>query len=298
MAMNKRGPGGKSGSGGGRGHRPGAVDHSVLTAYELRGGKVSAPARKAAPMRRPVPSRPTEVWTEAQWLEALPPVLAQLPAGVGEQTLSEALSEVQQRQLAAYMVMLAHWNSTFNLTALRDASEMLSHHLSDCLRVLAPLLRHLHTADLLGRETPPRLLDVGSGGGLPGVVLAICCPQVQVTCVDTVGKKAAFIRQVAAELRLPNLKAEHARVEQLQGRYELITSRAFASLPDFVKLTRSLLSEGAAWMAMKGKAPDEELAELPADVAVFHVEPLQVPGLDAERCLVWMRPEGEAQGAA
>nr|WP_306566251.1 16S rRNA (guanine(527)-N(7))-methyltransferase RsmG [Aquabacterium sp.] len=212
--------------------------------------------------------------------------------------MNEALGEAQQRQLAAYMVMLSHWNSTFNLTALRDAPEMLSHHLSDCLRVLAPLMRHLHTAGLLARETPPRLLDVGSGGGLPGVVLAICCPQVQVTCVDTVGKKAAFIRQVAAELRLPNLKAEHARVEQLQGRYDLITSRAFASLPDFVGLTRSLLAEGAVWMAMKGKAPEEELTELPADVAVFHVEPLQVPGLDAERCLVWMRAGGEALGAA
>lgn len=298
MAMNKRGPGGKSGGGGGRGHRPGAVDHSVLTAYELRGGKVSAPARKAGPIKRSVPSRSTEVWTEAQWLEALPPVLAQLPAGAGEQTLNEALSEVQQRQLAAYMVMLAHWNSTFNLTALRDAPEMLSHHLSDCLRVLAPLLRHLHTAGLLSREAPPRLLDVGSGGGLPGVVLAICCPQVQVTCVDTVGKKAAFIRQVAAELRLPNLKAEHARVEQLQGRHDLITSRAFASLPDFVGLTRNLLAEGAVWMAMKGRAPDEELAELPPGVQVFQVEAMQVPGLDAERCLVWMRPVTGAQAGA
>ena len=298
MAMNKRGPGGKSGGGGGRGHRPGAVDHSVLTAYELRGGKVSAPARKTAPIKRPVPSQPTVVWSEAQWLEALPPVLAQLPTAAASLSLNEALSEAQQRQLAAYMVMLAHWNSTFNLTALRDAPEMLSHHLSDCLRVLAPLMRHLQDAGLLARETPPRLLDVGSGGGLPGVVLAICCPQVQVTCVDTVGKKAAFIRQVAAELRLPNLKAEHARVESLQGRYDLITSRAFASLPDFVGLTRSLLSEEAVWMAMKGKAPDDELAELPADVAVFHVEPLQVPGLEAERCLVWMRPAVGVQGAA
>lgn len=297
MAMNKRGPGGKSGGGGGRGHRPGAVDHSVLTGYELRGGKVSAPARKAAPLKRPVPARPTVVWSEAQWLDALPPVLAQLPSEVLDQSLSATLSEGQQRQLAAYMVMLAHWNSTFNLTALRDAPEMLSHHLSDCLRVLSPLMRHLQTSGLLARETPPRLLDVGSGGGLPGVVLAICCPQVQVTCVDTVGKKAAFIRQVAAELRLPNLKAEHARVEQLQGRYDLITSRAFASLPDFVGLTRSLLAEGAVWMAMKGKAPDEELAELPAEVSVFHVEPMQVPGLDAERCLVWMKQVGGVQEA-
>lgn len=278
--MNKRGPGGKAGGAGGRGGRSGAIDRSVLTAYELRGGKVSAPAPKSASRARPAPQRPTVVWTEEQWVEALPPVLAQL---------SWPLSETQQQQLAQYMVMLAHWNSTFNLTALRDAQEMLSHHLTDCLAVLSPLMAHVQTAGLLQREGAPRLLDVGSGGGLPGVVLAICCPQVQVTCVDTVGKKAAFIRQVAAELHLPNLRAEHARVEQLKGRYDLITSRAFASLSDFVKLTSSLLADGAVWMAMKGKAPDEEQAELPTDVSVFHVEPLQVPGLEAERCLVWMR---------
>ncbi len=297
MSMNKRGPAGKSGgaggSGGGRGGRHGAVDRSVLTGYELRGGKVSAPARKAAPAARPAPPRPTVVWNEAQWQEALPPVLAQLADEV-----AGALSEAQLHQLATYMVMLAHLNSTFNLTALRDAPEMLSHHLSDCLVVLQPLMRHLREGGWLDRAQPPHLLDVGSGGGLPGVVLAICCPQVQVTCVDTVGKKAAFIRQVAAELRLPNLKAEHARVEQLPGRYDLITSRAFASLGDFVNLTRQLLADGAVWMAMKGKTPDEERAALPADVQVFHVEPLQVPGLDAERCLVWMRPQGGEQGAA
>lgn len=292
MSMNKRGPAGKSGGAGSRGGRHGAVDHSVVTGYELRGGKVSAPARKAAPAARPTPQRPAVVWTEAQWQEALPPVLAQLADEV-----AGALSDAQQRQLALYMVMLAHWNSTFNLTALRDAPEMLSHHLSDCLVVLQPLMRHLREGGWLDRAQPPRLLDVGSGGGLPGVVLAICCPQVQVTCVDTVGKKAAFIRQVAAELRLPNLKAEHARVEQLPGRYDLVTSRAFASLGDFVKLTRQRLADGAVWMAMKGKTPDEERAELPADVAVFHVEPLHVPGLEAERCLVWMRPMEGMQGA-
>jgi 16S rRNA (guanine527-N7)-methyltransferase len=112
-----------------------------------------------------------------------------------------------------------------------------------------------------------------------------------VTCVDTVGKKAAFVRQVAAELALPNLHAEHARVEALKAPpFDLVTSRAFASLADFVQLTRPLLAPSGAWMAMKGKTPSDEIAALPADVAVFHVEPLAVPGLDAERCLVWMRP--------
>jgi 16S rRNA (guanine527-N7)-methyltransferase len=197
----------------------------------------------------------------------------------------------QQQKLAAYMVMLAHWNATFNLTALRDPQDMLTHHLTDCLAVLGPLGRHLD--QVRAGKAPDagaiRLLDVGSGGGLPGVVLAICCPGVQVTCVDTVGKKAAFIKQVAAELRLPNLRGEHARVEQLKGSFDLITSRAFASLLDFVSLTRAILAEGAVWMAMKGKHPEDELAQLPTDVDVFHVEQLQVPGLDAERCLIWMR---------
>lgn len=201
------------------------------------------------------------------------------------------LSDAQQTLLSRYMVMLQHWNSTYNLTALRDAPDMLTHHLADCLTVLPALGRHLSERAALGGADPVRLLDVGSGGGLPGVVLAICCEGVHVTCVDTVGKKAAFIRQVAAELRLPNLKAEHARVEQLKQSYDLITSRAFASLVDFVTLTHQLLAPGGLWMAMKGKPPEDEQAALPETVRVFHVEQLHVPGLDAERCLVWMRPE-------
>ncbi len=188
----------------------------------------------------------------------------------------------QLEQLHRYLGLLQRWNGTYNLTALRDPAQMLSHHLLDCLAVVAPLGRHL-----AGRSV--RVLDVGSGGGLPGVVLALMLPSLDVTCVDTVGKKAAFIRQVAAELQLPNLHALHQRVEQGRGQYDLITSRAFATLADFCKLTRSLLAEGGVWMAMKGKEPAEEIAQLPVDVDVFHVEHLDVPGLDAERCLVWMR---------
>jgi len=161
---------------------------------------------------------------------------------------------------------------------------MLTQHLADCLALLAPLRRHIAA---VGGQ---RLLDVGSGGGLPGVVIAVLEPRLQVTCVDTVGKKAAFVRQVAVDLRLRNLKAEHARVEALNGApFELIASRAFASLADFVRLTRGQLADGGVWLAMKGKRPDDEMAALPDDVDVFHVEQLQVPGLNAERCLVWMR---------
>lgn len=195
----------------------------------------------------------------------------------------------QLSALAGYMALLQRWNATYNLTAVRDPAQMLTHHLADCLAVVAPVRRQL--GDAPGRQ----LLDVGSGGGLPGVVLATMLPALTVTCVDTVGKKAAFVRQVGVELRLPNLRAEHARVEQLRApQADLITSRAFASLADFVTWTRHLLAPSGVWLAMKGKRPDDEMAALPPSVEVFHVEPLQVPGLDAERCLVWLRPRPPA----
>jgi 16S rRNA (guanine527-N7)-methyltransferase len=144
--------------------------------------------------------------------------------------------------------------------------------------------------------TQGRLLDVGSGGGLPGVVVAILLPGWQVTCVDAVGKKMAFVRQVAGSLPLPNLRAEHARIEQLkQPAFDLITSRAFASLADFTRLTQPHLAPQGVWMAMKGRVPEDELAALPPAVQVFHVEQLSVPGMDAQRCLVWMRPTAQAQ---
>ena len=133
------------------------------------------------------------------------------------------------------------------------------------------------------------LLDVGSGAGLPGVVIAIVCPEVQVTCVDTVAKKAAFIQQVAVSLKLPNLKGLHARVETLTQAFDIVCSRAFASLLDFTTWSRAALASDGVWLAMKGKLPEQEMQVLPKDVKVFHVEPLHVPGLDANRCIVWMR---------
>ena len=133
---------------------------------------------------------------------------------------------------------------------------------------------------------------MGSGGGLPGVVIAICCPEIAVTCVDAVAKKAAFVQQAAGELGLGNLVGRHARVEAVCEPFDVIVSRAFASLTDFVNWSRGALAEQGVWLAMKGKRPDDEIAALPAGAEVFHVEPLQVPGLDAERCLVWLRPTG------
>ena len=136
-----------------------------------------------------------------------------------------------------------------------------------------------------------RVLDVGSGAGLPGVVLALARPDWSVCCVDAVAKKASFVRQVAGELKLANLQSRHARVESLaEGAFDLIVSRAFASLRDFSQLTRNQLAADGCWCAMKGVVPDDEIAALPPDVEVFHVEPLVVPALDAQRCLVWMRP--------
>ena len=205
------------------------------------------------------------------------------------QVLGLDLSPATEQRLLAYLDLLQRWNRVYNLTALRDPREMLSHHLIDCLAVLPALQRHA----LARGGTGLRILDVGSGGGLPGVVLAIVHPDWQVSCVDTVAKKASFIRQAAAELQLPNLQGLHARVEALDpaaGRYDLITSRAFASLADFTALSAGVLAEQGVWMAMKGRLPTEEQAELPAGVTLFHVEQLQVPGLDAQRCLVWLRP--------
>jgi 16S rRNA (guanine527-N7)-methyltransferase len=204
-------------------------------------------------------------------------------------TLSLTLTDAQLDQLLAYMDWLAKWNKVYNLTSLRDPAEMLSHHLIDSLTAVRPLQLHVQTLSAQADSAPLRVLDVGSGGGLPGVVLAICLPQLQVTCVDTVSKKAAFIQQVAAALRLPNLKGLHARVESIDGGFDVVTSRAFASLVDFTTWSVKALKPGAVWMAMKGKHPAEELAALGAGVEVFHVEPLAVPGLDVERCLVWMR---------
>lgn len=206
---------------------------------------------------------------------------------LGLQALDLSLDEEQVDMLLAYLALIQKWNKVYNLTAVREPDEMLTHHVLDSLAVVGPLLRETD-----GR--PIRLLDVGSGAGLPGVVIAIACPQIEVTCVDTVAKKAAFLRQVAAELSLVNLHGLHARVESLaRGRgeegYDVITSRAFSSLSDFVQWSRSALQIGGMWMALKGKYPLEELLALPADVDVFHVEPVAVPGLKADRCIVWMR---------
>ena len=207
----------------------------------------------------------------------------------GVATLELTLDDGQITQLLDYLALIEKWTKVYNLTAVRDPAEMLTHHLLDSLAVIKPLRQQLAAGEstLSGRSA--KLLDVGSGAGLPGIVIAICCPDIQVDCVDTVAKKIAFIRQVAATLRLPNLQGLHARVESLVQKYDVVSSRAFASLVDFTQWSNAALGEQGIWLAMKGKDPAEEVAVLPADVSVFHVEQLKVPGLDADRCIVWMR---------
>jgi 16S rRNA (guanine527-N7)-methyltransferase len=198
--------------------------------------------------------------------------------------LEVALSSRQLDALLAYLDLLVRWNATYNLTAIQKPSDMLVQHLADCLAMVSPLRRQL------GEPLTSRILDVGSGAGLPGVLLAIAEPQSSVLCLDKVGKKTAFVRQVAAELGLRNLQAEHARIEALAaGVFDLIVCRAFSSLGEFVGLTAPHLAHGGMWLAMKGKHPDDELRTVPPIADVFHVEPLNVPGLAAQRCLVWIR---------
>ena len=219
----------------------------------------------------------------------------------GASALGLSLSDTQIAQLLGYHALIQKWNKVYNLTSIRDPALMLTHHLLDSLAVVAPLTRQtagisfgtvgtVGTAGTAGMVSMVSMLDVGAGAGLPGVVVAICCPWVSVTCVDAVAKKMAFVRQVATELKLPNLKALHARVETLTDKYDVITSRAFATLLDFVTGSRAALKPGTGvWLAMKAKDTSVEVAALPTDVEAFHVEQLAVPGLNAERCIVWMR---------
>jgi 16S rRNA (guanine527-N7)-methyltransferase len=205
-------------------------------------------------------------------------------------SLQLSLDGLQVEKCLDYLALLQKWNKLHNLTAIRDPNDMLTHHLLDSLAVVQPLRRRAGTQAL-------RLLDVGSGAGLPGVLLAIACPQMEVTCVDAVAKKAAFVQQAASELGLRNLAGVHSRVEKLAApAFDVVSSRAFASLTDMVNLTKfhvkpasSERPKGGVWLAMKGKRPDGELAQLPSAARLIEVETLHVPGLDAERCIVWLQ---------
>ena len=207
----------------------------------------------------------------------------------GATQLGLSLSEAQLDTLLQYAAMLLKWNQVYNLTAIRSPAEVLTHHLLDSLAAVQSLRRYLETQGL----SDAAVLDVGSGGGLPGIVLTIACPELRVTCVDTVSKKAAFIQQAAIQLPRQvmggRLASRHARVESLDTPFDVVCSRAFASLHDFTQWSSNALKPGGAWMAMKGQVPDAEIAALPAGIEVFHVEQLAVPSLEAQRCIVWLR---------
>jgi len=192
-----------------------------------------------------------------------------------------AIDDAQEEKLLRYLELLAKWNRVYNLTAVTAPAEMLTHHLLDSLAIL-PLLDGVASA-----PATPAVLDVGSGAGLPGIPIAIARPDWAITLIDSNGKKTAFIQQAAAELALANARVLTGRVEECRaGPFDVIVSRAFASLRDFVGLTRPLLAPGGVWAAMKGLVPTDEIAVLPSDIRCRDTIPLDVPGLNAARHLL------------
>ena len=206
----------------------------------------------------------------------------QLKAGIAALGLS--LPDGAEAKLLAYLALLEKWNRVHNLTAVRGAERMVSHHLLDSLAAV-PFFQG-------GGSDSIRVLDVGSGGGLPGIPLAIARPELKVTLIDSIAKKTAFLLQAKAELGLGNLTVVTGRVEDYRSAegFDVITSRAFADLREFVTLTRHLLKPGGCWLAMKGLYPNEEIAQLPPGVKVSADHALVVPGLDATRHLIVLEP--------
>lgn len=205
---------------------------------------------------------------------------------VGAEALGVPLGPPQTQQLLRYAELLSRWGAVFNLSAVRRPQDVVGRHLLDSLSAVGPMERWS-----AGRSL--RVLDVGSGAGLPGLVIAVARPDWQVTTIDAVAKKVAFVRQAAGELKLGNLDARHGRVETFAAHdasFDLIVSRAFSSLSEFVGLSSALLAPAGAWLAMKGRRPDSEIRQLPPGVEVFHVEQFTLSGDGGARCLVWIRP--------
>jgi len=204
-----------------------------------------------------------------------------LVAGLAALDLDLATDVVER--LLDYLALLARWNATYNLSAVRDPLEMVTRHLLDSLAV-APLVRG------------DTLADLGTGPGLPGMVLAIIAPGRRVTLVDSNGKKTRFLRAAVRELRLDNVQVVEGRVENVEGVYDCITARAFASLSDMLAWGGHLLAPGGTWLALKGRVAQDELDSVKAPFAVRSVQPLAVPGLEAERCVVIIAGSGGPAG--
>lgn len=220
------------------------------------------------------------------------PVSIQHRLEQGVRELGLALTDSQQRQLQDYLALLDKWNKTYNLTAIRAPEQMLTHHLLDCLAIVPAV--HAALAQIPASESSagaPTLLDVGSGAGLPGLILAIACPAVQVTVLDAVEKKTAFMAHAITTLNLKNSRAVHDRIEhhRMSPSPNLITSRAYSTLSNFAATVAHLASPATVLLAMKGKRPDDELGSLADGWEAPAVTKLQVPGLSAERTLVTLR---------
>lgn len=203
--------------------------------------------------------------------------LAQVLAD-GVQEMQLDVTPAQQEQLLDYLALMNKWNSVYNLTSLRDPMQMVTHHLLDSLAAVPAF------------GGARNVLDVGAGGGLPGVVLAICRPDMKLSMIDTVHKKTAFLKQVKAELDLANVTVYTMKVQELEvsDKFDVITSRAFADLSDFLAWSGHLLAEGGKFIALKGTAPAEEQERVPAEWKISGLQPLQVPRLGAERHLVFV----------
>ncbi|QJQ06457.1 16S rRNA (guanine(527)-N(7))-methyltransferase RsmG [Undibacterium piscinae] len=197
----------------------------------------------------------------------------------GVKLLPLSLSDEQLSKMIAYLALLVKWNSVYNLTSVRDPKEMVKQHLLDSLSAAHAF------------KDAQNILDVGSGGGLPGMILAICYPDKRISMIDTVNKKTAFLNQAKAELGLKNVTVHTGRVEALQvvDKFDVITSRAFSEICNFVNWSGHLLAEGGQFLAMKGVNPNEEIERMPAGWAVSGIEVLSVPGLDVERHLIYIK---------
>jgi 16S rRNA (guanine527-N7)-methyltransferase len=199
----------------------------------------------------------------------------------GLRSLGLVLSDAARAKLAAYVTLLAKWNRTYNLTAIREPARMVTHHLLDALAVLPQLPQRAQL----------RVLDVGAGGGIPGIPLAIARPDWRVVLVDSSSKKAAFLTQAAIELALPNVTGVAGRIEDYapDAPFDVIIARAFSDLRTFAESSARHLAPDGALFAMKGVYPDEEIADLPDDIETIAATTLAVPGLDAARHLIVMR---------
>lgn len=197
----------------------------------------------------------------------------------GVKLLPLSLSDEQLSKMIAYLALLVKWNSVYNLTSVRDPKEMVKQHLLDSLSAAHAF------------KDAQNILDVGSGGGLPGMILAICYPDKRISMIDTVNKKTAFLNQAKAELGLKNVTVHTGRVEALQvvDKFDVITSRAFSEICNFVNWSGHLLAEGGQFLAMKGVNPNEEIERMPAGWVVSGIEVLSVPGLDVERHLIYIK---------